>query len=51
MKYCPQTKPATGKMNQLNSGNAENPPAEPMKFAKKRFKIGEPKSNPPEMFQ
>ena len=45
MKYCLQTNPATGKMNQLNNGKAENPPAEPMKFAKNRFKIGDPKSN------
>jgi hypothetical protein len=33
-------------MNQLNNGKAVNPPAEPMKCAKNRFKIGEPKSNP-----
>ena len=31
MKYCPQIYPAIGKMNQLNNGNAVNPPNVPMK--------------------
>ena len=46
MKYCPQTNPATGKMNQMNNGKAPNPPAEPIKSAKNKFEIGNPKSKP-----
>ena len=33
-------------MNQLNNGKALNPPADPMKLAKNKFKIGIPKSVP-----
>ena len=46
IKYCPQTYPVIGKINQLNSGKAVNPPADPIKSAKNKFMMGMPKSVP-----